>query len=302
MIVWMGIGAALRTSMRLDERWRDVTNRLIFHSFMSLLLFRSMFESDLQSVLSVGTLSLLGYTFLFTLLLFAILMLLVPRFEPVGARRGVIIQGIFRSNAALFGVVIALSIYGEGRIGVVAIIMGVTIPVYNVLSTFVLEFYGGGGMQWGRILKKIATNSLILAMLLGILLNLSGFRMPDAAKRILWPLGDITMPLSFVILGAGLDPASVKGNLRVLAVVALCKMVLYSVAMLGGGILLGFRDIELVALLVVSGTPTAVGSYTMAAMMGGDAALASEIVLTTALCAPATLFLFLWALRSMGLI
>ncbi len=302
MIVWMGLGVVLRTSMRLDERWRESANRLVFYLFLPLLLFHNMLESDLRSELSARTLMLLGYAFLATMSLFALLMLVVPRFEPVRERRGVIIQGIFRSNAALFGVVLALAIYGEGRIGVMVIAMGVLIPVYNVLSTFVLEFHAGKGGGWGRLLWKVATNGLVVATLAGLAFNLSGLHMPDVAGRILWPLADMGMPFSFLVLGAGLDLSSVKGNRKTLAVVTLCKLVLYAVAMLGGGILLGFRDIELVALLALSATPTAVGSYSMVAMLGGDLALSSEIVLTTALCAPATLFLFVWALRSLALI
>ena len=58
--------------------------------------------------------------------------------------------------------------------------------------------------------------------------------------------------------------------------------------------LLGFRGVEFVALLAMFGASTAANSFTMAQQMGGDAALAGNIVVWTgALC---TFTLFGWSL------
>lgn len=56
------------------------------------------------------------------------------------------------------------------------------------------------------------------------------------------------------------------------------------------GLSLGFRDIELVTLLAIFASSTAVASFTMAEQMGGDAALAGDIVVATSTLASFTLF------------
>jgi predicted permease len=51
--------------------------------------------------------------------------------------------------------------------------------------------------------------------------------------------------------------------------------------MVVAAVLFGFRNEVLVPLLLMSGAPTAVSSYTMAQQMGGDGELAGEIVVFT---------------------
>ena len=55
-------------------------------------------------------------------------------------------------------------------------------------------------------------------------------------------------------------------------------------------------------MLVVFATPVAVNSYNMALQMDGDADLAGGIVLTTTLLSCLTLFLWIWLLKSLGLL
>ena len=57
---------------------------------------------------------------------------------------------------------------------------------------------------------------------------------------------------------------------------------------------MGFRGVELVSLLGIFASSTAIASFTMAQQMGGDAELAGDIVVwTSALC---SFTLFGWSL------
>ena len=53
---------------------------------------------------------------------------------------------------------------------------------------------------------------------------------------------------------------------------------------------LGFRGVELITLLAVFASSTAVSSFTMAQQLGGDASLAGDIVVCTSALASLTLF------------
>ena len=67
-------------------------------------------------------------------------------------------------------------------------------------------------------------------------------------------------------------------------------------------VMLGFRNQELVAVLVMLGSATTVTCYVMARNMGHEGVLSSSIVMITTFCSAFTLTGWLWLMRSMGLI
>ena len=68
------------------------------------------------------------------------------------------------------------------------------------------------------------------------------------------------------------------------------------------GVALGFRQDALVALLVMTGTPSAVSSYIMAENMGNDGVLANGIVAVTTLLSALTVTGWIFLLRTLTLI
>ena len=79
-----------------------------------------------------------------------------------------------------------------------------------------------------------------------------------------------------------------------------CKLVFFPVLFLGIALLLGFRDAPLAVLLTVFGAPIAVSSFTMAQQMGGDHALAGQLVVFSSIFSVVTMFLFIFLLKEMA--
>lgn len=104
------------------------------------------------------------------LLLFAVLCVVVPRVVREPKQRGVIIQGLFRSNYVIFGVSLVTNVFGAEEAAAASILSAVLVPMYNVLAVIALTvFTGGGKVSLKKTLKSIATNPLIIAALLGVL-------------------------------------------------------------------------------------------------------------------------------------
>ena len=76
----------------------------------------------------------------------------------------------------------------------------------------------------------------------------------------------------------------------------------YLAVFLPVAVMLGFRQEELIAILVMLGSATTVSSYVMARNMGHEGVLASSIVMLTTFFSGFTLTFWLYLLRSMGLI
>ncbi len=302
LFLMMATGYALRRMIGLESTWLQTTNKLVFRLFMPLLLFRNMLESDLSTVFSPGMLSLIAFAVVAIVLTFLLLYIIVPRMEPENPRRGVLIQGIFRSNMALFGIPVALSLYGEGNITVVTVLVSFAIPLFNVFAVLSLKMFEDCKPDWKDILKSILTNPLILAITAGILCNVSGILLPAPVQKAVWAFSDCATPISFLVLGASFTFASVAKNRRALIGATLSRLVFVPLFWLSIGVLLGFRDQQLFALMMLFTPPTAVSSYPMACAMKGDGQLASEIVVFTSAFSVASIFLWIFAFRSLGLI
>ena len=67
-------------------------------------------------------------------------------------------------------------------------------------------------------------------------------------------------------------------------------------------VMLGFRQKELIAILVMLGSATTVSSYVMARNMGHEGTLSSGVIMMTTLLSAFTLTMWLDVLRSFGLV
>ena len=83
---------------------------------------------------------------------------------------------------------------------------------------------------------------------------------------------------------------------------ALIKLIGFCAVFLPAAVRLGFREEELVAILVMLGSATTVTCFVMAKNMGHEGVLSSSVVMLTTLFSAFTLTGWLYLLRSMGLI
>jgi len=236
------------------------------------------------------------------LAVFAFLMVFIPRIEQENAKRGVMIQAIFRSNFVLFGLPVAVSLCGEANVGPTSLLVGFVVPVFNVLAVVCLEAFRGSKPDFRKMLKGIATNPLIIASVLGIVMNLAHIPLPTGVHKSITDLGRIATPLALVALGAGFQFRRIRGYTRQLLICISGKLVISPLVMVTIAALLGFRNEMLVPVLAVFASPVATSSYTMAELMGGDGTLAGSLVVLTTALSILSMFLFIFALKQLGLV
>ena len=293
----MALGYGIRQLGWIDDKSVRTINNLAFRVFIPILIFYNVYNTRLDGDFQweVFVFAVVG-----VLALFGILFLIIPRIEPENAKRGVLIQGIGRSNFVLFGLSVAEALYGAGNSGVTALLVAVVVPMFNVLSVVALEVYGTDATHPKKIIKGILTNPLIIASILGILVMAVRLKLPSFVETTVSDLSKIATPLALFVLGASFSFSKVGGNLRQLLIGVTGKLVINPLIFLTAGVLCGFRDIELASLMVIFAAPTAVNSFTMAQQMGGDADLAGQLVVFTSVFAVITMFMWIFVTKQMG--
>lgn len=295
LIMALGYGTRRLGWIRREEI--SAINKIAFRIFLPCLLYYNVYCSDLSG--SFDPL-LMAYAVGGVLLTFGLSLGYTLLTEKLPERRGVMIQGMFRSNYVIMGIPVATALLGADQLGTVSILIAVVVPLFNMLSVVVLEVFRGQKPKPLHILGQIAKNPLVIGSVLGILTLAAGIRLPHILEQTIQNISAIASPLQLFLLGAFFQFSGLKTYRRELVTVSAAKLIVSPGLFLGLGALLGFRDVAFVSLIGVFASPTAVNSFTMAQQMGGDAELAGDIVVTTSAVSILTMFLWIFLFKSLG--
>lgn len=299
LFLLMAIGFGVRSFGVADEPFLRKINSFVFKVCLPCVMFLSIYNSDYSQDFSWKMiLTALGIVTLNATLLFII----IPRIEPEGKKRGVMIQGIFRSNFVLFGIPVAEAIYSADALGVMAIAISVVVPIFNAVSVFALEYYSGKKSTAKGIAKSMLKNPVIVAAIVGFVFHGLGLQVPDLVLGVVDDLSDVATPLALLALGGTFHFARMGDALRQLVICTVGRLILVPLLGMSIAISLGFRNAELVAFFCMLSSPTAVTSYAMAQAAGADGQLAGQLVVTTSLCSVVTIFLWVTFMSHFGLI
>ena len=287
MAMMMGVGVIMRLTKVTDRDTMKKVDKIIFKVLMSVLMFYNIYNTDLSNLIIAG---FIAYGVGGLLVLFGIALFVVPRFVKPAATAASFGQAIVRANYILFGVAVAQNLYGEGNVGILMLMGAIAVPMFNILSTVILEYGRTEKTNPMNMVKSVLTNPNVIAAALGVAVNLSGLKLPEMVLDVISDVGGLASPLSFLSLGVSLDIAAVKRNGKILGAGLLLRLVVIPAVMLAGAYFLGFQGQQMCALMVLFAAPVAVSSYPMAVALDADGELAGQLVAFSTLFSLVTIF------------
>lgn len=301
LFLTMALGYLLRRLKWVSDKTLDELNKLVFNVFLPLLLFYNVTKANFKAN-GAGFGPLFLFAGLGILAVFVVAAMIVPLLETDRARRASLVQGIFRSNFVLFGIPITRAIMGEEAVVVPSLLAAITIPLFNILAVGILEYYRGGRMDVARLLKGIAKNPLILGTLAGLLFVGLGWQLPSAVEPVIADLSQVATPLALLVLGGSFTFRSVGKSIKPLTVGLIGRLIVVPLLALSCAVALGFRGVELVALMALFASPSAVSSFTMAKQMEADYELAGQLVVLSSAFSVITIFICTYILSAAQLL
>lgn len=296
MFLIMLVGYALRSCGVINAVTVSQMNKMLMRSLVPVMMFYNIYSSERGELAQPR---LLIFCVLGVLGMYALSFAIGMLTETEGARRGVVIQALYRGNMMAMAVPLAESLLGEGNQGPLAVCLAIVIPMFNVLAVVTLELFNHGKPDPRAILKGIATNGLIWGCVAGIVFYGLNIPLPVFVREAVEKMADASSPMILLVLGASFQFGTVGANLRSIAVCVVGRLVLMPAILVGVGIAMGFRDVELICILSVSACPVAAMGYTMAEQMGGDTDLAAGGIVFTSLFSCITLFLWVFVLKQL---
>ena len=273
-------------------------NKVTFYTFMPVMLFYNIYTSDFsQAVRLPYALFVVGAALGMVAVSFAVTLLA----EKMPERRGVMIQAAFRSNFVLLGLPIAAELLPEGNLGVTALMVAIVVPIYNMMSVVVLEYFRGGKPRAGEVLLAVVKNPLILGSVAGLLVQALHITLPEVLVSFSGKMNSAATPLILLLLGASFETREIARYKKELLVCVGLRLVVFPGALLTLAAALGLRDIEFVTVLAMTAAPTAVNSFNMAQQLGGDSQLAGSAVVVSTAASFFTLFVWITLFKQLGM-
>lgn len=273
-------------------------NKVTFYTFMPVMLFYNIYTSDFSHAVRLPyALFVVGMALAMILLAF----LITLAAEKTPERRGVMIQAAFRSNFVLLGLPITAELLPEGNLGVTALMVAIVVPIYNMMSVVVLEYFRGGKPRAGEVLLAVVKNPLILGSVAGLLVQALHITLPEVLVSFAGKMNSAATPLILLLLGASFETREIARYKKELLVCVGLRLVVFPGAILTLAAALGLRDIEFVTVLAMTAAPTAVNSFNMAQQLGGDSQLAGSAVVVSTAASFFTLFVWITLFKQLGM-
>ncbi len=298
IFLMLTLGYLLRRVSLVDDHTLSGCNSLVFRVFLPAMLFQNVYNTDVATAFNPR---LLAFAVGGTLALFALSMIIIPRLETDRPKQASMVQAVFRSNFVIFGLPVTAALFGQEKVGVAAILVAAVVPLFNVLAVFALEYFRGGKVDLKKALRGVVTNPLIIGAGLGLFCLLTGLRLPAPVESTISDVGHVGTPLALIVLGGTFRFSALRSSARQLVICVVGRLLVGPAIFLSAAALLGFREVEIAALISLFASPTASSSYPMACEMGADGELAGQAVVCNSFFAIFTVFFWIFLFKQLGI-
>ncbi|MEO9601373.1 AEC family transporter [Parasphingorhabdus sp.] len=258
-------------NFRSVDGWRAI-EKLVYFVFFPALIVNVLASASFEIMPWAMVLVLIG-----SQVALAILGLFAKRADD-GPRKGSIIQSNVRWNTFV-GLSIASSLFGEPGLALMAIAVAVLTPTANVISVLALtHFARDSGEQKPHVVMDMVRNPLIIGCVIGIALNLLGMAPTGIAEKTLDILGQATLALGLLVVGAAVDIDAFKRAGHTTLTWSAVRLLGFPLVALAAGLLLNLAPDSLAIVMIAAATPTASSGYILARQLGGDATLSANLI------------------------
>jgi len=306
----MIVGGVIKRLGVIDDHFANVANKYVFKVALPILVFRDLANADFKSQFD---LKFVLYCMIVTTIMFSSIWALTELLMKDDTMKGAFVQASFRSSAAILGMAFIQNMYDST--GMAPLMIVAAVPLFNIFSVIVLTFkahpevFGDGkavirskSETIKRACINIAKNPIIIGIVLGFLSSLIGIKYHPIISKTINNIAQTATPIALICIGAGFEGRKAIKKVKPTVVATFIKLILLASIFLPIAVWMGFRNQELMAILIMLASPTTVTCYVMAKGMDNDDVLSSSIVVLATFLSSITLTGWIFVLRYFGLI
>ena len=294
------LGKVLKTAKIINDEFTKTADRYVFRIALPALLFSDLTENNVGSAFD-GKYVL--FCFSVTIFSIAVLWGLTEKFMKNEEQKGAFIQGSYRSSAAILGLAFINNMYDS--VGMAPLMIIGCVPLYNIFAVIILTLKGDNGGKKPNMKEtfiNVMKNPILLSILIALPFALLNLHFPSFVNKAIGSVANTATPLALISIGASFEGKKALKKMKPTLLASFIKLILLAGLFLPLAVFFGYRNQEIMALLVMLGSPTTVSSYIMAKNTGNDGILTSSIIVLTTLLSSLTLTLWIFVLKSFGVL
>ena len=275
LIILVGVYAAKKRIITKEIN-KGLTNILLKITLPCLVV--SSFIFDLSDELKDNIIRCFIYSPLVLIISIVISYILLI---PIKGEKKIIIQfaNVF-SNCGFIGFPIVFSIYGNEGV--------IYASIFNLFFTAFLWTYGVilfNGKMKREDIKKVLLNPAIVAVFIGLIIMIFGFDIPSVLSSTLDLVGNMTSPLSMIIVGVILGNAKIISYLKDKTIYysAFLKLIIMPCILILISKLLKDTSLVIKTLIIVTAMPAAAMTSILADSFDKESEYSAVIVFITTL-------------------
>jgi len=270
-----------------DAFWRGMERMVYFVLFPALLFYST--ATVVLDLASTASFLAAGYVALLSGVMLGHLARPVLRPDPMMFASGV--QTAFRFNSYI-GLAIAGRLGGDAGIALMALLIGASVPLANAAAVYALARHQKSG-----VLREMARNPLILATVAGLTWNVLGLPLPEPISLALSRLGNASIALGLIAVGAGLRLSRQVHEPGMVAWFIVVKLLALPAIVWTVAILLQLAPLQRDIVVMFAALPTASSAYILAIRMGGNGPMVAFLISAGTLVSLFTLPMWLILVR-----
>jgi len=282
----------------IDQAFCKGIDKYVFYVSLPVLVFKDLTTSDLRSNFQGDyVLFCFGVTLFVILSIWGLTSLLMKNKEEQGA----FIQASYRSSAAILGLAFIDNVYHDAGMAPLMIIGAV--PLFNIFAVVILTIKGGNQEEkpdMKTTLLNICKNPILLGIVIALPFAFFHVEFPTFLDKAISMVGNTASPLALISIGASFEGAKAIQKIKPTLIASGIKLILLPLLFLPLAVYFGYRNQELMAILIMLGSPTTVSAYIMAKNTRNDGILTSSVIVLTTLLSSVTLTTWIFILKSMG--
>ncbi len=277
------MGKILKNTKFINEGFLATSDRLVYFIFFPCMLFYKIGGNKAAENIDMA-LPLAGLCALFLVFILSTLYIVYGNVTDFEA--GSFSQSCYRFNTYI-GMAIVMTALGEEGIIRFGLLIGVLIPIINILSVSILIWFSGKKYTFtqraGKFFKEALSNPLILACLAGFIFSHMANGFPVFIDNSLKLISMVTLPLALISIGSAFTLKNMKGYLRLSMISATFKMIFLPISGVLFMSLFGVTGVAFKAGIIFFCLPTSTAIYILSSQMQSDTDLASASIIFSTL-------------------
>ena len=296
------LGWFLKRIKLITDEFAEIANKYVFKVALPVLLFEDIATT---SILDDMSWSFVIFCFLVTFAIFTLVWIFAHFYLRYDRdMEGAFAQAAARGSAAVLGIAFVENICGNA--GMAPLMIVAAVPLFNVYSVVILTFCGrnrtGGLAGIKKACINILKNPIIIGIVLGIPFSIFSIDIPAIPAKTITYIAQTATPIALIAVGAGFSGGSALKKLKPGLVASFIKLIALPAIFIPMAVAFGFNASEIVAILIMTGSPTTVTCYIMAKNMDNDEVLSSNVIVLTTILSSITLTLWIFVLKTIGAI